>query len=160
MGTTAFLIKEGLYNREFVDKWCLGFEEWPLDCENFTPEKTEEITGAPLPAFVAAARMYAKSPGSFAPPRRASRTTSTGEQRPSLLLIPLILGYTDRPGCAMFPTEPKGQQEPTAFGTHQFYDGKWWNAREQKDNAASTRTSVPSGDHMTVLFCLKRRRNG
>lgn len=57
MGMIRVLIKEGLYNREFVEKWCHGFEELAAYCETFTPEKTEEITGVPAADIVAAARM-------------------------------------------------------------------------------------------------------
>lgn len=152
MGMIRVLIKEGLYNREFVEKWCHGFEELAAYCETFTPEKTEEITGVPAADIVAAARMYAEGPGSFSLTTQSLTHNLNGVNNArALLLIPSILGYMDAPGGAMFPTNPKGQQT-YGFGMHtSFYDGKWWNAREQKDRRLD-KDFVPVWHHMMVPF--------
>lgn len=65
MGIIRVLVKENLYDKAFVDKWCHGFEELKNYCESFTPERTEEITGVPAQKIIDAARMYADGPGSF-----------------------------------------------------------------------------------------------
>lgn len=152
MGMIRVLIKEGLYNREFVEKWCHGFEELAAYCETFTPEKTEEITGVPAADIVAAARMYAEGPGSFSLTTQSLTHNLNGVNNArALLLIPSILGYMDAPGGAMFPTNPKGQQT-FGFGIHtSFYDGKWWNAKEQKDRRLD-KDFVPVWHHMMVPF--------
>lgn len=152
MGMIRVLIKEGLYNREFVEKWCHGFEELAAYCETFTPEKTEEITGVPAADIVAAARMYAEGPGSFSLTTQSLTHNLNGVNNArALLLIPSILGYMDAPGGAMFPTNPKGQQT-YGFGIHtSFYDGKWWNAKEQKDRRLD-KDFVPVWHHMMVPF--------
>lgn len=44
-GIARVLIKENLINRPFIDQWTHGFEEYAKYVDQFTPEKTQEITG-------------------------------------------------------------------------------------------------------------------
>ncbi len=53
------LIKEGLYDREFVDRWTVGFEELKEYVEPFSPEEVEKITWVPATKIREAARLYA-----------------------------------------------------------------------------------------------------
>ena len=61
-GICRVLFEEDLYNKPFCDKWVYGVEEYRNYCKDFTPEKTEAITGVPADLIVKAARMYAKGP--------------------------------------------------------------------------------------------------
>ena len=40
------IIEENLYDKEFVEKYVHGFEEYKNYVRKFTPEKAQEITGA------------------------------------------------------------------------------------------------------------------
>ena len=53
------MIEEDIYDREFVEKWCLGFDEVKAAAAEWTPERTSEVTGVEPELIVAAARMYA-----------------------------------------------------------------------------------------------------
>ncbi len=53
------IIREKLYDQEFVFNHTYGFEEYKEYVKQFTPEKGEELTGVPADKIVAAARMYA-----------------------------------------------------------------------------------------------------
>jgi anaerobic selenocysteine-containing dehydrogenase len=44
MGMINVIITEGLYDREFVDKWCYGFEKLAERAQEYSPEKVAEIT--------------------------------------------------------------------------------------------------------------------
>jgi anaerobic selenocysteine-containing dehydrogenase len=61
LGMAHIIIEEGLYDREFVEKWTLGFEEYRGYAKGFTPEMTERITGVSAHLIIKAARMYAAS---------------------------------------------------------------------------------------------------
>ncbi len=61
MGILNTMIKEELYDKEFVDAWCYGFDELAERVAGFTPEKTEEITWVPKDKIVEAARMIANA---------------------------------------------------------------------------------------------------
>ncbi len=53
------IINEGLYDREFVENYTLGFEEYRNYVQEFSPNVAEQITGVPSHLIVEAARLYA-----------------------------------------------------------------------------------------------------
>ncbi len=55
------IINEGLYDKEFVEKWTFGFEELKERVQQYPPGKVAEITWVPEDQIVAAARLYATS---------------------------------------------------------------------------------------------------
>ncbi len=59
LGMAHVIIEEGLYDREFVKNWTLGFEEYRNYVREFTPKVTEEITGVEADLLIRAARLYA-----------------------------------------------------------------------------------------------------
>jgi len=61
LGMLNVIIQEGLYDRDFVDRWTVGFEELAKHIENYPPEKVEEITYVPANIIEDIARIYATS---------------------------------------------------------------------------------------------------
>ena len=59
LGMANVIIEEGLYDREFVENWTLGFEEYRSYVRTFTTAVTEDITGVPANKIIEAARLYA-----------------------------------------------------------------------------------------------------
>ncbi|MFC1944720.1 molybdopterin-dependent oxidoreductase [Chloroflexota bacterium] len=59
LGMLNVIIGEGLYDREFVDRWCLGFDRLAERVSEYSPEKASDITGVPAEKIREAARMYA-----------------------------------------------------------------------------------------------------
>jgi anaerobic selenocysteine-containing dehydrogenase len=59
LGMANVMIKEQLYDQEFVDCWCYGFEQFAEICAEWTLEKTEDITWVPAEEIAAAARLIA-----------------------------------------------------------------------------------------------------
>ena len=55
------IIEEKLYDREFVEKYVYGFEEYQEYVQEFPPEKAEKITGVPAELIRLAARTYAEN---------------------------------------------------------------------------------------------------
>lgn len=53
------IIEEGLFDREFVDNWSVGFEEYRDYVQEFPPKAAGEITGVPADLIRKAARLYA-----------------------------------------------------------------------------------------------------
>ncbi|GMR04476.1 MAG: molybdopterin-dependent oxidoreductase [Thermodesulfobacteriota bacterium] len=54
-----FIIYEGLYDRDFVGKWTVGFEELKAHVKDFTPAWAEDITTVPATLIREAAELYA-----------------------------------------------------------------------------------------------------
>lgn len=61
------IINEQLYDREFVSKWTVGFDELKERVQQYTPEIVAGITGVPAEKIVAAARMYATTKPAILP---------------------------------------------------------------------------------------------
>lgn len=61
-GLLNIIINEDLYDHEFVEKWCLGFEEVKKMAQNYPPEKVSEITEIPVDKIIKFAHMYADGP--------------------------------------------------------------------------------------------------
>ncbi|MDP2917746.1 MAG: molybdopterin-dependent oxidoreductase [Dehalococcoidia bacterium] len=61
LGLLNVIINEGLYDKEFVDKWTYGFDKLAERVQQFPPEKVEDITWVPRDKIIAAARLYAES---------------------------------------------------------------------------------------------------
>ena len=53
------IIKEELYNQDFIDRRTEGFDEFAKSMEKFTPEYAEAISGVDRNLIIQAARMYA-----------------------------------------------------------------------------------------------------
>jgi anaerobic selenocysteine-containing dehydrogenase len=71
LGMLHVIIKEGLYDRKFVEKWTIGFEKLEKHIEDYPPEKVEEITWVPAEKIREIARMYATSKPACISPRNA-----------------------------------------------------------------------------------------
>jgi anaerobic selenocysteine-containing dehydrogenase len=101
LGLIHVLIAEDLYDRDFVESWCLGFDEVRTVAAEWTPERTSEVTGVAAELIVAAARMYAQNrPGRIAF-GVAPTQLGEGASRSALLgraILRAITGNLDVPG--------------------------------------------------------------
>lgn len=59
LGMARVIIEEDLFDREFVENWTFGFQEYRDYVRAFTPQRVEEITGVPAGLMAKAARLYA-----------------------------------------------------------------------------------------------------
>jgi formate dehydrogenase alpha subunit len=60
-GMMHVIIKEELYDKEFVAERTEGFEELKATVADYTPERVEQISGIPAAELAEAARLYAKA---------------------------------------------------------------------------------------------------
>ena len=67
LGWTKVVIDEGLYDKDFVRDWCVGFEELSERVAEYPLERVAEITGVPAEQIAEAARMYANADGAVIP---------------------------------------------------------------------------------------------
>ncbi|MEW6671614.1 MAG: molybdopterin-dependent oxidoreductase [Thermodesulfobacteriota bacterium] len=59
LGWLRVIIGENLYDRDFVDRWTVGFEDLKGAVADYTPEKVAQITWLTPDQVTASARMYA-----------------------------------------------------------------------------------------------------
>lgn len=100
LGIANVIISEGLEDKEFIEKYTFGYEEYKAYAAQFTPEKTEEITGVPKEKIIAAARMIATAgPCSLMTSSCSVVHCTNGVQNfRAVLMLSALTGNFDRPG--------------------------------------------------------------
>lgn len=107
------IIGEDLYDHEFVEKWCYGFDELSEYVKEFTPEWAEPITWVEADVIREASRAFANNAPSTALWGVALDQSKNSVQAGQAFLgIIAICGYFDVPGGITL-------QQPTSF------IGKW-----------------------------------
>ena len=61
-GMMHVIIKESLYDEDYVTSRTIGLDDLKKTVEKYTPEYVEEITGIPKDKLIEAARLYAQAP--------------------------------------------------------------------------------------------------
>jgi len=61
LGVINVIINEELYDKDFVNKWTVGFDELKGHVQNYPPKRVAEISWVPAELIVKAARLYAKN---------------------------------------------------------------------------------------------------
>ena len=107
-GMMHVIFKEGLYDKEFCDKWIHGIGELKEYVNDFPPQKAAEISWVPAKKIIDAARLYAANrPGGM---KLSSQGTTHDlnavNNHRAILMIPAICGYIDIPGGVVKPTNP------------------------------------------------------
>jgi anaerobic selenocysteine-containing dehydrogenase len=99
MGMMNVIINEGLWDKEFVEKWSYGFDELKERVAEWTPEKTAEITWVPKDKIIAAARMFAvDTPGCIQVGSSLERQANCGHTLRAITCLMGLCGNIERPG--------------------------------------------------------------
>jgi formate dehydrogenase alpha subunit len=98
------IIKERLYNQDFIDRRTEGFEEFSKSMEKFTPGYAEAISGVDRNLIVEAARMYATAKNAaiywaLGIPEHSHGT----DNAMSLIHLALLTGHIGRQGTGLNP---------------------------------------------------------
>lgn len=109
LGMLNVIINEGLYDEEFVNKWCFGLDKLRECVNNYTIEKVAEITWLPADKIREAARIYAAGKPSALHRRVAidQNINSTQTSR-ALACMVAITGNIDVAGGNLLPTSIPG----------------------------------------------------
>jgi anaerobic selenocysteine-containing dehydrogenase len=130
LGMLNVIINEGLYDREFVEKWTVGFDRLRERAQEYTVNEVSAITGVPEEQIRTLAQMYA----TIKPASLYSRTgvtqknnaTQTARAQTSLISI---TGNLDSPGG-----QPLGNRYPGLVLRGDFiYNSKYRLAPEIED---------------------------
>jgi formate dehydrogenase alpha subunit len=98
------IVKEKLYNQDFIDRRTEGFEDFCKSIEPFTPEYAEAISGVDRNLIVQAARMYATAKNAaiywaLGIPEHSHGT----DNAMSLIHLALLTGHIGRQGTGLNP---------------------------------------------------------
>ncbi len=105
------IINEGLYDKDFVEKWCYGFDQLMPHIQKYTPEWAETVTNIPETQIIEIARMYATAKSACIDIGNAfDQMVDSSNAVRSVAILIAITGNLDRPGGNVSPvrgTMPK-----------------------------------------------------
>lgn len=78
LGILNVIVSENLYDREFVQKWTIGFDKLSRHLQDYPPQKVEEMTWVPAETIKEIARVYATNK-----PASIIRGVNSLDQHPS-----------------------------------------------------------------------------
>lgn len=106
LGMIHYIIEEDLYDHDFVDCWCYGFDELAEAASAYDLATVSKITWIPEDKIAAAAREFAT--GKSGTMQWGVSVDMTREALPAgqaMSAIYQICGFVDKPGCMIAPTE-------------------------------------------------------
>jgi anaerobic selenocysteine-containing dehydrogenase len=99
MAWLNIIMNEELYDHDFVENWCYGFDELKERVADMTPEKAAEICGVDAELIKKAARMYAGAAQAGIAWGLAFDQNQNGSQAAHCMLaLVAITGNLDKPG--------------------------------------------------------------
>lgn len=103
LGMCSVLIKEELFDEDFVDNWTIGFDDFARYVQHFSPEYVESITGVPANTVRSLARRIANMDGASPVMYSGLEYSDSGVQsiRATMVLWALA-GQLDVPGGRCF----------------------------------------------------------
>lgn len=103
-GMAHVILKENLYNKEFIDTRTENFQNFSKAMEKFTPEYVESITGVEKDKIIQAARLYANAKrGAIYWALGISQSTHGTDNAHSLINLALLTGHVGKLGTGLNP---------------------------------------------------------
>lgn len=108
LGLAQVIVNEGLYDREFVENYAHGWEEFVRRVNEYPPEKVERITWVPRAKIEQGARLFAETkPAAIQWGVAIEQQNTCADNDRILLCLMGITGNIDRPGGqVLFKTPP------------------------------------------------------
>ncbi len=132
LGMMNVIINEQLYDKEFVEKWTVGFDELKQLVQQYPPERVEQITRVPATKVREAAILYAtEKPAKIGMSANATTHCSNGVQNHrAIILLPALTGNFEVPGGNRWYPDPPPMNDislheriadlPPGLGTDRF----------------------------------------
>lgn len=115
------LVERELYDKEFVETWTSGFDEWKMHLKRFSPSATEPITGVPSEVVVEVAEAIGRAKAAVVYGRTGTCTQKFGTLNNVLQdFVNIITGNLQRPGgwvWAWSPVQVAEMAEMTKMAT-------------------------------------------
>lgn len=103
LGMMNVIIKEELFDKDFVTHYTLGFKELQKRVEDYSPERVEELTSIEAEKIREFARLYAhRKPSFIYVGSGCQHHTNGGMTLRTLSCLPALVGTWGRPGGGIF----------------------------------------------------------
>lgn len=165
-GLMNVIIKEKLYDKDFVKKRTNGFEELKEAVKKYTPKQVEKTTGIPAQDIVDAAHLYANAnAASILYCMGITQHTSGTDNVKSLANLAMLCGHIGIPGSGVNPLRGQNNVQgacdmgglPNVHTGYQKVDDK--NAKEKMESAWSV-LDLPGKPGMTVTQMIPAAYEG
>lgn len=101
LGIINVLIQDDLYDHDFVEKWCYGFDELAARAAEYPLDRVAEITWCDPEGIRAAARAICQKPSTLSMGLAVDQNPNTFQIVSSVLYIFCLCGHIDVPGGIM-----------------------------------------------------------
>ena len=109
LGMLHVIINENLYDADFVDNYCVGFDKLRAHVQQYTPEWAAEITSLSPEQIVEVARIFATNrPASYRGNNGVAQYSNSTQSSRAFSILTAITGNIDVPGGTLMPTTPSG----------------------------------------------------
>lgn len=143
LGLINVIINEDLYDHEFVDLWCYGFEELKQRVQEYPPDKVAEITWVPEEQIRKVARALGTAkPWTLCYGVSVDQAANSIQINQALAILVCITGMYDAPGG----TIPGGQNDTTTLQKDMATMGSDTDAMEDSSHVDTTVYSLDSLD--------------
>ncbi len=149
------ILKEGLYDKEFVNRWVLGLKELQQFVEPYTPEWAEKETGIPAYEIVSLAREVSEAKPSviFHYGYRCSHYLNEIYFRRSIIMLNALMGSIEAPGGIFFK---KGAKDAGRKPLNKLTDQELPKVTgERCDGVGTSRLPLPDPAHGVVQMLPK-----
>ena len=110
LGMLNVIIDEELYDKEFVDKWTVGFDKLVEHVKEYLPERVEDITWVPADTIRDMARMYATNkPASISLGIAMDHSTNGIHAIRAITSLMAVTGNIDVSGGNIIPAQRSAQ---------------------------------------------------
>lgn len=144
------IIKEGLYDKEFVNRWVVGFRKLQSFVEPFTPKWAEQETGIPAGEIISLAREASEARPSvvFHYGYRSAHYTNEVYFRRSLIILNALMGNFEVPGGVFFK---KGAKDAGRKPLRKLTDQELPKVTDERcDGVGTPRFPTPDPNHGVV----------
>lgn len=94
------LVRDGLVDREFVDRHVLGYEEWAALVAAWPPERAAAVCGLPVASIERLGALLGTAhPATIVPGFGMQRFTNSGQAMRAMLALLAVTGQIGRPGA-------------------------------------------------------------
>ncbi len=109
LGMLNVIINENLYDADFVNNYCQGFEKLRKHVQQYTPESAAEVTSLSTEEIVQVARTFATNrPASYRGNIGVSQYSNSTQSARAFSILTAITGNIDVEGGNLVPTTPSG----------------------------------------------------
>lgn len=119
------VVNENLIDKDFVEKWCYGYDQLKDHVQKYPPTWAEKITGIPSEQITEIARLYATAKhAGIDLGNGVEHAPSSNDAIRAVAILIAITGHLDRPGGNLFPA-PSKMPRPKSVHLRERYTQEW-----------------------------------